>query len=177
MRARVLYIAHDRCGMCGRTGEDGIKLAIDHRIPYSWGGETKDENLWALCYECNTQKKDFFATLDPEIMKKCMRYSETQRRLGELLKAYNGEIVPRSLLEVVGRDDEWTRRLRDLRSLGWDVEQVNDPTQSGRYVHAYRLIKSQPWPASISIALKEAAAAKKAAKARKPRQKPAKAQD
>lgn len=169
MRARVLHVANGRCGMCGKhTTEDGIKLAVDHRVPYSWGGATTDENLWALCYECNIQKKDFFASLDQEIMSKCMNFPETQKRLGELLKAFKGKIVPRSLLEVVGRDDEWTRRLRDLRSLGWDVERVIDPEQEGRYKHAYKLNKSAPWPPSISIALKQAGAKGKKSKKSRP---------
>lgn len=155
LRARVLHVANSRCGMCGKhTQEDGIRLVIDHRVPYSWGGATIEENLWAICEVCNIQKKNFFATLDPALMKRCMAFSETQKRLGELLKAYGGEIVPRSLLEVVGRDDEWTRRLRELRSLGWKVERIIDPSQTGRYMHTYRLIESKPWPDSISAALK-----------------------
>lgn len=155
VRARILHIANSRCGMCGKhTTEDGIKLVIDHRVPHSWGGATAEENLWAICETCNTQKKNFFSTLDPVVMSKCMIYSETAKRIGELLKAYNGEVVPRSLLEIVGQDDEWTRRLRDLRTLGWKVEKVIDPTQEGRYQYAYKLVESRPWPASISASLK-----------------------
>jgi len=154
--AQILHVANGRCGMCGSTiAEDLIKLVIDHRVPYAWGGATDEENLWAICELCNIRKKDFISELPEDIMKVCMIHKETIKRLGELLKAYKGKVVPRSMLEIVGQDDEWTRRLRELRALGWKVERVIDTSQKGRYQHAYRLIASKPWPGNLSSAIKK----------------------
>ncbi len=47
-----------RCQMCGRTVEDGIKLHIDHIIPFSKGGTSDMDNLQVLCHECNLAKHD-----------------------------------------------------------------------------------------------------------------------
>lgn len=162
LRAEILLACAHRCGMCGKTvQEDHIKLDVDHRIPRTWGGATERDNLWALCKLCNIQKKDFYATLDPEIMKKCMKYPLTVQRLGELLKAFKGEVVPRYLLEIVGQDYEWPRRLRELRDIGWDVERIVDTSQKGRHQHTYKLNKSAPWPADIRAAIKAAAKKRK----------------
>jgi 5-methylcytosine-specific restriction endonuclease McrA len=45
-----------RCQICGRAAKDGIQLVIDHKIPASKGGQTVEENLWTLCYDCNAGK-------------------------------------------------------------------------------------------------------------------------
>ena len=156
LQAQILFIANGRCGMCGNTvKEDAIRLVIDHRVPYAWGGATNSENLWAICETCNIRKKDFLTDLPSDIMKECMRHNETIKRLGELLKAFRGNIVPRSLLEIVGQDDEWTRRLRELRDLGWKVERVVDTSQKGRYQHAYKLIESKDWPKDIRATIRK----------------------
>ena len=47
-----------RCQMCGRTVEDGIKLHIDHIVPFSKGGSNEMDNLQVLCHECNLAKHD-----------------------------------------------------------------------------------------------------------------------
>ena len=47
-----------RCQMCGRTVDDGIKLHIDHIVPFSKGGSSEMDNLQVLCHECNLAKHD-----------------------------------------------------------------------------------------------------------------------
>lgn len=47
-----------RCQMCGRTVDDGIKLHIDHIVPFSKGGSNEMDNLQVLCHECNLAKHD-----------------------------------------------------------------------------------------------------------------------
>ena len=48
------------CQQCGANErkEPGIKLVIDHIIPYSKGGETIYENLQILCRKCNIEKRN-----------------------------------------------------------------------------------------------------------------------
>ncbi len=166
LAAQVRLAAHGRCQMCGKTiADDGIKLVVDHRVPREWGGSSTDpDNLWAICEPCNIAKRDFFATLPVSVMSRCMSPKEPTERIGELLKAFEGKLCPRSLLEVVGRDDDWPRRLRELRDLGWKVEHCYDTTAKGKYRNAYKLTKWLPWPADIRQAIAEAAA-KRGAKA------------
>jgi hypothetical protein len=165
LAARVRLIAHGRCQMCGKTiNQDGVRLVVDHRVPRHWGGASDDpDNLWAICEPCNIAKQAFFATLPVSVMTACMTPKQPIVRLGELLKAMEGRVVPRDLLEVVGRDDEWTRRLRELRDLGWDVTAVREVTPDGRRKFAYRLETGswQPWPDDIEAAIAAAAKARK----------------
>lgn len=61
-RMRYLVIERDnyRCRACGRSPatERGVKLHIDHIIPWSKGGETSPGNLQTLCGDCNIGKGD-----------------------------------------------------------------------------------------------------------------------
>jgi len=53
LRAEVLYAAHGRCQICGRTiAEHGIRLVVDQEKPQAWGGTNDRENLWAICVSC-----------------------------------------------------------------------------------------------------------------------------
>lgn len=45
----------EMCYYCKNTIETG-KKTVDHKIPISRGGETKEENLVVCCEECNTDK-------------------------------------------------------------------------------------------------------------------------
>lgn len=46
-----------RCIYCGRSSiEDGVKLNIEHIIPYEKGGCTRAYNLVTSCAECNLRK-------------------------------------------------------------------------------------------------------------------------
>src|SRR5258707_626269 len=128
LRAGVIRAAHGRCQMCGKTIErHGITLVVDHKKPREWGGKNDRENLWAICEECNSGKKAFFSSLNApsEMMKKVMANESVHVRIGELLKATGiGKRTPSSLLEVVADQDDWQKRLRELRYpvIGWDIE-------------------------------------------------------
>ena len=47
-----------KCVHCGRRAEDGIKLNVDHIIPFSKGGTSHKNNLQTLCNECNLGKSN-----------------------------------------------------------------------------------------------------------------------
>lgn len=57
---RFLVLKRDRfcCVACGRTPATvpGLVLEIDHVFPWSKGGETIEENLQTLCFDCNRGK-------------------------------------------------------------------------------------------------------------------------
>ncbi len=57
LRFRVLQRDKFMCVICGRKPPE-IELQIDHKIPYSNGGETTFDNLQTLCKECNLGKLD-----------------------------------------------------------------------------------------------------------------------
>lgn len=58
LRYRVLSRDRFRCQRCGRSPatELGVVLHIDHVHPLAAGGKTVEENLGALCAECNLGK-------------------------------------------------------------------------------------------------------------------------
>jgi hypothetical protein len=70
-------------------------------------------------------------------------------RIGELLKAVGvGNRTPSSLLEVVADQDDWQKRLRELRYpvIGWDIETHLYKEPSGRKQADYILRDYKEWP-------------------------------
>jgi 5-methylcytosine-specific restriction endonuclease McrA len=148
LRFQILHAAHGRCGSCGRTVEKhGVVLVVDHKVPREWGGETTPDNLWAICEDCNAGKKNYFKSVDAEWMRKVMAHKSVHVRLGETLKAFKGEAVPAATLEFVANQDDWKKRVRELRYIGWEIETFNRKlSEGGRVSSYYRLVKSRPWP-------------------------------
>jgi len=151
-KTRAIVLQPNRCGMCGRTPlEDGVKLVVDHRIPLAWGGSSELENLWPLCEECNAGKKDHFKSFDADAsaIRQAMGNEEPHRRIGELLKALEGQDVRSDLIGVVasaGRyQEDWQKRLRELRTLGWTIL-TSRRFEEGRSWSYYRLEHWEPWP-------------------------------
>lgn len=60
LRYKVLMRDGAKCVICGRDRNDGVKLHIDHIIPFSKGGKTLENNLRILCNECNIGKGDIY---------------------------------------------------------------------------------------------------------------------
>ncbi len=152
VKAEVRHAAHGRCQMCGKTiAEDAIKLVVDHKKPRAWGGSNERDNLWAICDECNAGKKAFFSSLnvDPELMKKVTAHESVHVRIGELLKAIGvNNPTPSSLLEVVADQDDWHKRLRELRYpvIGWEIDTSRYKGPSGKTMVDYILRSHKPWP-------------------------------
>ena len=57
IRYQVLERAHNRCELCGISSEVRA-LEVDHIVPKNWGGEDALHNYQALCYQCNSAKRD-----------------------------------------------------------------------------------------------------------------------
>jgi len=150
----VLLRANGQCELCGKTIADhGIALIVSCRLPGSWGGRMRRKNLWAICADQRC-KRALFARFDGAAVRRGMKFGQPIERIGELLKAFRRNPVPRGLLEAVGDGDQWARRLRELRELGWKIESVRDPNRIGRRRYAYRLVTSRPWPPDVAAALK-----------------------
>ncbi len=60
IRLKVLDRDAYRCILCGRSPaiNIGVRLHIDHKIPFSKGGRTTIDNLQTLCQDCNLGKSD-----------------------------------------------------------------------------------------------------------------------
>jgi hypothetical protein len=173
LRRRAEVLAPQRCAQCGKTPlEDGVKLVVDHRIPQSWGGTNELENLQPLCEDCNAGKRDYFQSFEAraEQIRQAIGYDEPQRRIGELLKAFDGQWVRTDLLSIVASakeyQEDWQRRLRDLRFIGWDYQHQKRHNEGARVWTYYRLTKSAPWPDNIHAAIIAETARRKAARRR-----------
>jgi 5-methylcytosine-specific restriction endonuclease McrA len=159
---RAYVLRNQRCSQCGRTpDEHGVVLHVDHKIPRDWGGTNDLENLQALCSECNEGKKNYYAAYDKyaEEIKQAINYDEPHRRIGELLKAFKGDPVRGDLLERVASakqyQEDWQKRLRELRTLGWKIRYVKKKEQ-GRVLVSYALEHAEPWPpGKIAAAIKK----------------------
>lgn len=141
-----------KCFGCGKRPDvDDIKLVVDHIIPRHLGGPSEDWNLQPLCEQCNAEKKERFSAYNEHAdkIRRAMSYAEVQRRIGELLLAFGGEPVPADLVQVVASAGEyrndWERRFRDLRTLGWKVH-VRKFKQGNRFTSEYWVEEAQPWP-------------------------------
>jgi 5-methylcytosine-specific restriction endonuclease McrA len=161
-RVRAQVLAPQRCAQCGRTPlDDHVKLVVDHKLPVAWGGDNDLFNLQPLCEDCNGGKRDFYATYDAysEQIRAAAQHDEPHGRIGELLKALEGAWVPSELIGVVASmnqyQDGWERRLRELRDLGWVIQ--NHVLRSSRpHISEYRLIHWEPWPKGrIKAAIEE----------------------
>ncbi len=160
LRLRAQILAPARCAQCGRTPlQHGVVLDVDWRVPTDWGGTNDPENLQPLCGECREGKRQYLQTYAAfsEQISRAASYNEPQRRIGELLKALEGEWVPSDLIGIVASakeyQEDYQRRLRDLRFLGWDYETSRRYHEGARVKVYYRLVNAAPWPASIRAAI------------------------
>ena len=158
-RARIMHRAGGKCQMCGNTiAEDGIKLHIDHKIPESWDGKTEDDNLWAICGPCNEGKKNYFASFDPELMKKILKYKSVHKRIAELLHEKQGEWIESDLIEFVANATEpqadWQKRLRELRYFKLNIE-ARRLIRGKKTISEYRLNNWVGLPADPTKAARE----------------------
>lgn len=157
LRARILTRDGRRCQMCGRNpAEDYVKLHIDHKIPRSWGGNTEEPNLWALCSACNEGKKDYFATFETELMKQVLAYESVHERIANLLRITSDQWLDSDYIEFVANfkdyQKDWQKRLRELRYLGLEIE-YRKRKVNNRMKSYYKLSKWIDLPDNPSIAI------------------------
>ena len=171
-RVRGEVLSSQRCAQCGKTPlEDHVKLEVDHKIPQSWGGTDDIENLQPLCTECNHAKQAFYSSMDPfeDQIRAATQHMEPHRRIGELLKAFHSADmeVPAQVVGVVASihqyQDDWQKRMRELRELGWDYQTIKRK-KNGRMLSYYRLTTFTNWPeGNIAAEIKRREKARKQA--------------
>lgn len=160
VRSEILHHARGRCQQCGETVEHHfVRLVVDHKRPRNWGGTNDPSNLWALCDRCNSGKKAFFDSLnaDSAAMKKAIGHASVHVRIGELLKAVGvGKRTPSDILEIVADQDDWHKRLRELRYpvIGWEIGMKSYKTEQGRKKVDYILEVWKPWPEQPTAAIR-----------------------
>lgn len=152
-KVRAQVLAPQRCAQCGKTPlEDGVKLVVDHKVPREWGGGDELENLQPLCEECNGGKKAWYTTYNDYAgqIRDAINHDEVHRRIGELLKAFAGEWVYTELIGIVASatayQEDYQKRLRELRTLGWLIEVEKRYNESARVRTYYRCTHFEPWP-------------------------------
>lgn len=73
------------------------------------------------------------------------------------MKAFEGGWVPSDVIGIVASakeyQDDYQRRIRDLRFLGWDYEQQKRYDEGARVRVYYRLVRAKPWPDNIRAAI------------------------
>jgi hypothetical protein len=153
LRAQALYAARGCCGNCGKSiVKHGIALVVVHKVPTELGGLVEPGNLWALCEECNEGNMNCFRRVGADWIRKLKQNRSVHVRLGETLKAFQGEPVPTAILRFVADQSAWTRRLRELRYLGWKIEarrRAGGPS-------FYRVVRSKPWPTDPAAVIRQA---------------------
>jgi 5-methylcytosine-specific restriction endonuclease McrA len=84
-RLRFLIFGRDRftCIYCGKSSiEDGVKLNMDHIIPYSIEKNSTIDNLITSCKECNLQKssdllpEDIIVRIKKVVKERNLRYDD-----------------------------------------------------------------------------------------------------
>ena len=148
--------------MCGKTvAEDEIKLEADHKIPRNWGGTTTEDNLWAMCQQCNNGKRDHFASFDAEEMKQIVKLESVYERIAHVLHKHLGSPVASWFLEFVANledfQEDWQKRLRELRypPIGYKIKSTRTKSPSGKWIAAYQLDEWHPLPADHKFLIKE----------------------
>ena len=138
VRAAVLNRAHGRCQMCGRTvAQHGVVLVVDHKIPRDWGGTNEEDNLWALCEECEAELDR--AQRKREALACAMTLKTARDRVKALLDAKRGRWTSGTWLKAAAGRVDWSGCVRKLRSLGYVLDVRRSRGSDGSVVTYYRL--------------------------------------
>jgi hypothetical protein len=156
LRGEALYKARGTCSNCARSIEEhDVVLVVDYKIPSEWGVPTEQDNLWAICEDCKAGKKNCFKSVGAAGMRDVMALKSVHMRLGETLKALKGHSAPAQMMGFVANQDDWKKRIRDLRYLGWSVVASRKRVPGGRVRSFYRLVKAKPWPENPSAVIQK----------------------
>jgi hypothetical protein len=144
----------DHCPSCNRPAS-GVKLVVDHKVPYAWGGDDGLDNLQALCEECSAGKAHLFGSIDGELMRKVMAYSSVHQRIARTFIERNGQPVSSDMLSVIANQEDWQKRLRELRYLGWIIASKKRKLPTGKISISYVLEKQGEWREDMTQAIRD----------------------
>lgn len=145
LRGEALYKARGGCSNCCRSIEKhGVVLVVDYKFPREWG--LAQDSVWAICEDCRIGKKNCFQSVDASWIRDLMALKSVHMRIGETLKALKDWTVPAEMMDFVSNQDDWKKRARELRYLGWKIDVFNRKLPNGRVSSFYKLVKSAPWP-------------------------------
>jgi len=138
-RYRIMQRDNSTCQRCGRGISDGVKLAIDHKVPVNMGGDGSDENLWVLCEECNLGKKHWFSDQNAEEMKILLKEKSGGKRLKMFFDMHPNELLEPAKLQVVSGIRDWERTLRLIREKsGKKIKYVRKDPHTGIEGYVYK---------------------------------------
>ena len=90
-----------------------------------------------------------------------MTHKSVHVRIGELLKAFSGREVPKAYLQIVTyTHDDWEKRMRELRELGWRYRFVKRK-EDNRVHTSFVLDHWESWPEDPPGAIREMEARKR----------------
>ncbi len=116
IRYQVFSRDNFRCGACGRSADDGVKLTVDHIRPVDWGGINDMSNLLTLCDECNRGKKAWVDSVPSQTMKEIMDKSTVEQRIEALFDKFPNQDIPSTMIQLVSKGAlDWQRALRRMR--------------------------------------------------------------
>lgn len=173
-RVRFEVLSVGRCAVCGRTvAEDDVKLEVDHVLPQAWGGDSEPDNLQALCVDCNAGKKASVQSYGQyeDVIRNAVSFESPHRRAIELLLHTTADSplpssVFRTVLNFGTQQDEWDRRMRELREIGWDYRAPQRSTGRRRTSVRY-LTRRGDLPDDLAGAIRDARRDRLARKKRK----------
>ena len=139
----------------------GISLVVDHKKPRDWGG-TNDRSDYGRYAKSATRERRLtsrpWQNVDADTMRKVTSHESVHVRIGELLKAVGvGKRTPSSLLEVVADQDDWQKRLRELRYpvIGWEIDTILHKSKSGKKQADYILKSFKPWAMNPTATIRQ----------------------
>jgi len=118
LRFQILQRDQFRCRACGRGPADDVKLVIDHVIPVDWGGSNDEDNLQALCEECNSGKQAWVSGQPPQVMQNIISKPTIEARIEALFDAFPNQDIPSTMIQMVSKGAlDWQRALRRIRQV------------------------------------------------------------
>lgn len=102
VRYEVLKRARFKCELCGVSAEQK-SLEVDHIVPKSLGGKDDLVNYQALCYSCNSAKRNTDQT-DFRDMERAYAHRESDCLFCDIQSGDRGRIVTENTLAYVIRD-------------------------------------------------------------------------
>ncbi|CAG9273443.1 hypothetical protein PUN4_780040 [Paraburkholderia unamae] len=88
-------------------------------------------------------------------MREVMGHRSVHERIAKLLSISHGQPVSADLLEFVANADDWPKRTRELRYLGWEISVTKRRNEGGRVKSYYVLERQGNWPPDMAKTIRD----------------------